>query len=72
MSLGYGIIERSEFFADKYALKLIGKEKCLAALSLIKSQNVNSKKSGTIYNIFFKVVPIEKKVEFLNEYREKN
>lgn len=72
MTLGYKIREKSEFFADAYAVKLIGKEQCLTALNLIKSQNINNKKSNAAFNMFFKIVPIERKIEFINEYQDKN
>lgn len=72
MTLGYKLREKSEFFADAYAVKLIGKERCLVALNLLKAQHINNKKTGTMYNVFFKVISIEEKIKFINEYQEKN
>lgn len=65
---GFNLNEKAELFADEYALKKIGKENCLTALEIIKSE-VNENRSN--YDKFFKPIPISRRMQFINEYQEK-
>lgn len=68
----YKMTERSELFADRYAADLIGKEECLSALDLMKRSLQTYKNNQSISNLLFKAVPIERKIEFINnEYSKK-
>lgn len=68
----YKMAEKSEFFADRYASDLIGKRECLSALNLIKQNIKDYKENQGLSALLFKVVPIERKIEFIsNEYSRK-
>lgn len=66
VTLGYKFREKSEFSADEFALKSIGKENCIEALRLMNTY-VNS---GSRH-LFLKPVPLERKIQFINDYEEK-
>lgn len=67
-TIGYRIDESAEFFADSFAVKIIGKEKCIEALTLM---NKTSKSNGG--NDFFKkAIPLEKRIQFIKAYKEDN
>jgi hypothetical protein len=65
LTSGYTIKEKSELFADKYAVSHIGKEKCLEALNIMKT------KETTKPSIFWGLLSIEKRISFVKNYDEK-
>ncbi len=67
-AFGFNLKEKAELFADEYAVKRIGKERCLAALEIIKNES-SGDTSG--YAKFFKPIPISTRIRFINEYSEK-
>ena len=56
----------AEFFADSFALKTIGKGKCLEALTLINKDSILDNKKN---NFFTKTASIETKIKFINDYK---
>ncbi len=65
---GFDLNEKAEFFADEYAIKKIGKEKCLEALEIIKNE---SNEDRTTQGSLFRPIPISRRIKFINEYQEK-
>lgn len=68
VTLGYKIREKSELSADEFALKTIGKEKCIEALTLMNTDTNNRSKNK---NFLIKTVSLERKIQFINDYEEK-
>ena len=64
--ISYKINEDTEFFADSFALKTIGKEKCVEALTLMSKDSRSNEKN----KFFTKAVPLERKIQFINDYKE--
>lgn len=65
----YLINEKIELEADKYALKELGKERCLEALDLMSKNSTNCSTSRK--NLFSFCVPLKRRIKFINEYKEK-
>ncbi len=65
---GFDLNEKAELLADEYAIKTIGKENCLTALEILKN---DSKENGSNYYKFLKPIPISRRIQFINEYQEK-
>lgn len=62
------LYEKTELNADKCALQIIGKEKCLEALNLIKKDCgvKNSNKSW-----WSPQIPLERRIQFIKDYEDK-
>ncbi len=69
ITIGYYINLKSELFADKVAIKSIGKENVLEALNTIKKFNHEDDRF-LLVKLFFRYVPIERRIRFVNEYSE--
>ena len=70
ITLGYYFRESSEIIADKYAVNLIGKEKCKEALNMIAKESVSSKNKFNLGRIFFRAVPMDWRIKLIDEYDE--
>ncbi|MDR1253735.1 MAG: hypothetical protein LBJ95_01795 [Oscillospiraceae bacterium] len=64
----YKLTEQSEQFADAFAVKTIGKEKCLKALNFMRGDTYDFKPSLLSILIFGKIVTPERKIELINEH----
>ena len=56
-----------EFRADKYAVKVVGKDLYIRALSKLAEANVMKRKTGKLYNIFTLHPSIEERIRKLSE-----
>ena len=68
ITIGYKIRERSELCADEYAINALGKEKVLKALNLLQEKSMSSNKQESMLTLIFKPIPIERRIQFANEY----
>lgn len=66
MTIGCKIDQNFEFSADSFALKKLGKQKCIEALKLMNKNLLSNEKN----NFGKKNVALENQIHFINNYKE--
>lgn len=72
MTIGYYITEKSELLADKFAVNILGYEKCIEALNLLNKENPTFENKNPIRKLFIRDISFNRRIKFVNDYAKKN